>query len=303
MSHVAISEVETKSVPVAEIFGPTLQGEGALAGMPTYFLRVGGCDFGCYWCDSDHAVNPANVRKLTRLFPDQIVTDLMLRAGEHPGPRWLTISGGNPALYDLSTVVRAWQTAESQYGWVGKVAVETQGTRWQKWLGDVNLLTVSPKAPSSGMTIKNGVSDFLEYAGDAWSVWLAKSIDSGEDPLDHKTVLKVVVFDTADYEWARDLHVRYPLIPFYLSCGTAMGGLSGKWVPPPIPGEYHDRFREQRNHPDMNWTPRSYVDTNENLLRRYRWLAETAMADPAMADVAVFPQMHCLLWGIETRGV
>ena len=44
---------------VVEIFGPTIQGEGALIGEPTVFVRTGGCDYRCSWCDSLHAVDSA----------------------------------------------------------------------------------------------------------------------------------------------------------------------------------------------------------------------------------------------------
>ena len=42
------------------IIGPTIQGEGALAGRPTIFVRTGGCDFRCTWRDSLHAVDPVH---------------------------------------------------------------------------------------------------------------------------------------------------------------------------------------------------------------------------------------------------
>lgn len=51
-----------KTLPVIEIFGPTVQGEGAEAGVPTHFLRLGGCDYRCAWCDTMYAVDPATVR-------------------------------------------------------------------------------------------------------------------------------------------------------------------------------------------------------------------------------------------------
>lgn len=43
-------------IRIAEIFGPTIQGEGVLIGEPTVFVRTGGCDYRCAWCDSLHAV-------------------------------------------------------------------------------------------------------------------------------------------------------------------------------------------------------------------------------------------------------
>jgi 7-carboxy-7-deazaguanine synthase len=69
MSSVAAQaspRVKTRTFPVIEIFGPTIQGEGAEAGLSTHFLRVGGCDYRCSWCDTMYAVDPATVRATAR---------------------------------------------------------------------------------------------------------------------------------------------------------------------------------------------------------------------------------------------
>lgn len=297
------------TIPIAEIFGSTLQGEGALAGRPTYFLRVGGCDYKCVWCDTDQAVLPENVRKLPRYTQSEIIGSLAQWVKDHRGPQWLTISGGNPGMYDLSKVVWWWQDNEferSSFG--GKVAVETQGSRWQDWFYGVDQLTISPKPPSSEMppgrshdgsiTSRSMLANFMANL-------VNKDLGGSS-----RVSLKVVVFDDADYEFARHVHRDYPRVPFYLSVGTAMGGLSGRWVPPPIPdlkldqgGGEIDRFQTVREHSELFWTPKSYVDTPWHLLRRYRWLAEKAAADADMADVAIFAQLHALIWGITTRGV
>lgn len=293
-----VREQVEKTIPVSEIFGPTLEGEGPWAGLPTYFLRIGGCDFSCAWCDTGHAVNSDEVRKLPRLTPYEIIDRIGTYVDTHPGPNMLAISGGNPGLYDLSVVVNWWHRLKGRVR--GKVLVETQGSRWQPWFGLVNLLTVSPKAPSSGMT-NPGLQAFMEKADEAsaaQNMWTDDGLHM---------IFKVVVFDEADYQFARELHLSQPAIPFHLSCGTAMGGLSGKWVPPDhgehrTPG-HHDKYRSVREYPLMHWSATSYVDTKWDLLDRYQWLAERAMSDPAMADVQIQAQLHCLLWGIETRGV
>ncbi len=44
------------NIRISEIFGPTIQGEGHLIGQPTVFVRTGGCDFRCEWCDTLYAV-------------------------------------------------------------------------------------------------------------------------------------------------------------------------------------------------------------------------------------------------------
>ena len=223
---------------------------------------------------------------------------LMDRTLTDPGPLWLTISGGNPGLHDLGHVVQAWQSLAHESGWLRRVAVETQGSRWQPWFAEVDLLTISPKPPSSGM--KNATLErFMEHVGEA------EEYNGHYHPSDiHGTnkwaiALKVVVFDEDDYQFARALHNEWPLIPFYLSCGTAMGGLSGSWVPPEpwLPDDDQDQVHRIR---DGAWSP---VESRISLLRRYRWLAERMMGDEVMADVAGFPQLHALTWGIETRGV
>lgn len=319
-----------RTVPIAEIFGPTLQGEGALAGLPTYFIRTGGCDFACDWCDSDHAVDPKKVRQLERLTQLEITQSLTTLALKNPGPDWVTISGGNPGLHDLSDVVRIWKQSSSASGWLRKVAVETQGTKWQRWFEDVDLLTVSPKPPSSGMTDKQNIDQFMSYvAGAEENNHLrhvqARGAGASLPPDFWRMVFKVVVFDEDDYLFAQELHRRWPMIKFYLSCGTAMGGLSGRWVPPVIPDldpdddRDHDWFRSLRGplekgfgvypegHGNPNavprWMPEVYIEPARHLLRRYRWLADRMKDDPYMSDVAAFPQLHALTWGIETRGV
>jgi 7-carboxy-7-deazaguanine synthase len=47
-----------ESILISEIFGPTVQGEGPLVGRPTVFVRTGGCDYRCAWCDTLYAVLP-----------------------------------------------------------------------------------------------------------------------------------------------------------------------------------------------------------------------------------------------------
>jgi 7-carboxy-7-deazaguanine synthase len=281
-------------IPIAEVFGPTIQGEGDLAGHSTYFLRVGGCDFSCRWCDSAHAVLAEQVRELPRWTPKEIIDNLTAYRRLHPGPQWLTISGGNPVLYDLQSVVVAWKLVDH-----GKVAVETQGSRWKGWLADVDLLTISPKPPSSGMANSSDFKVFMSEVDHALSA-------NGGQASGLCAVLKVVVFDDRDYEFAQRVHRMYPDTPFYLSCGTASGGLDGRWAPPALPEGYfanYDKFKQIRERQPMNWTSSAYTDTELTLLERYRWLAERVMADPEMADVAALPQLHALLWGPTTKGV
>ena len=191
-----------KTFPVIEIFGPTIQGEGAVAGRVTHFVRFGGCDYRCQWCDSSFAVLPEEVRVNTeQLTTVQILDRLLKLSGD---PDWITLSGGNPALHKLDQLVEGLHSLQF------KVAVETQGTLWKPWLGEVDQLTVSPKPPSAQTGKPGDLEHFMDLAGDQPNL-----------------AFKVPIFDENDYEFAAELHSTYPHVPFYLSIVTRMGGLYG----------------------------------------------------------------------------
>jgi len=185
-------------VPVVEVCGPTIQGEGALAGVPTAFVRFGGCDYRCVWCDSLHAVLPEEVREAPRMTPAEVADAL---ENLQARPQWVTLSGGNPALLELGDLVARLHQAGR------RVAVETQGSIWREWLADVDLLTASPKPPSSGMISPDHDAESRRF--------LARAAQCRG-----KLILKVVVFDEQDYAWAQTLRKGWIGVPFYLSCGT-----------------------------------------------------------------------------------
>lgn len=127
---------------VPEIFGPTLQGEGRHVGTLAHFVRFGGCDYNCNWCDSPHAVQAQQFTRAEKLTQWQILERVEALGNT---ARIVVLTGGNPALFKLRDLVRALQDAGFD------VHVETQGTRWADWLRDVDCVAVSPKPPSSGM--------------------------------------------------------------------------------------------------------------------------------------------------------
>lgn len=193
-----------KAFPVMEVFGPTIQGEGNVAGLPTYFVRIGGCDYRCSWCDSLHAVIPAEVRAHSEKLTS---TEILARITALPkGPEWVTLSGGNPALLELGPLVR--DLRDGGY----KVAVETQGSKWRDWLATVNCLTISPKPPSSGMSskVEEDLAGFMFRASIAL-------------PERRHHALKIVAFDEGDLDFAVETFLTYPTWPRFLSCGTVVG--------------------------------------------------------------------------------
>lgn len=81
-----------RKLPVMEEFY-TLQGEGFNMGRAAYFIRLGGCDVGCAWCDSKETWNAS-------LFPPVPVDDVVERASLHPA-KTVVVTGGEPSLYPL----------------------------------------------------------------------------------------------------------------------------------------------------------------------------------------------------------
>jgi 7-carboxy-7-deazaguanine synthase len=235
-------------IRISEIFGPTVQGEGALIGKPTVFVRTGGCDYRCRWCDTLYAVLPEHRAEWQPMTPADIVARVeQLTAGK---PILVTLSGGNPAIQPLGELIARGKARGHRF------ALETQGSIAGDWFSALEWLVLSPKPPSSGMT-----SDWT-----ALDACLDAALDAvGRGPA---TVLKVVVFDAADYAYARDVAARYPSLPIFLSVG--------------------------------NHTPHEPVD-QPGLLARFRWLVDKVARD-RWFEATVLPQLHVLVWGNE-RGV
>lgn len=184
-------------IMVSELFGPSIQGEGALAGQLSHFLRTFGCRYRCTWCDSLYAVEPKYSGTTLRLTADDIVT----RIRALPTVPWLTVTGGDPVDWDLTDVIAA---LASDY----KIAVETQGTLWRDWLELCDLVTVSPKGPSSGMQDRLDAALLQKY----------------HVRLRARMVLKIVCFTDDDLNFAERIHKFLADIPLYLSVGTDAAG-------------------------------------------------------------------------------
>lgn len=181
-------------IPVMEVFGPTIQGEGMVIGQKTMFVRTAGCDYSCAWCDSSFTWDGTGKSVLKK--PEEIIDEV--KALGRQSYSHVTISGGNPALHKGIGELVDLCHAE---GW--KVAVETQATFWQDWLLKIDDITLSPKPPSSKM-----VTDFNKL-----DLFMEKLADSNAS-------LKIVVFDEADFIFAEEVHLRYPSFPFFLQIGN-----------------------------------------------------------------------------------
>ncbi len=202
-----LKEPNVHRFPVSELYGPVCQGEGQLIGKPTVFVRFGGCDYRCSWCDSLYAVLPQHRHEWTKMTRSEIVKRVLdlipgsrVKVGRLGWVGHVTFSGGNPAIHDLSDLI------DDLHDQRIRVGIETQGSIIKPWMVKVDDLTLSPKPPSSG-----NITPFDPSSP------LASIIHRGCHGQD---VLKVVVFDDQDYAYAKAVHLAYPLVPFYLQAGT-----------------------------------------------------------------------------------
>lgn len=180
-----------ESISICEIFGPTIQGEGLLIGQPTVFVRTGGCDFRCSWCDTRYAVDNGFRPEWTAMSPGEILAKVKSLAG--PSPLLISLSGGNPALQPLGGFIAMAKLA----GYT--LALETQGSVAREWFAELDFLTISPKPPSSGMTAdRSKLQECLAAAGRA------------------SATLKFVVADETDYFFARQVAGWFPGLPVSL---------------------------------------------------------------------------------------
>lgn len=149
-------------------------------------MRFGGCDFDCSWCDTRHAVDKEYRANWHPTEPKEIIARLLDLTIPFKQRSWplITLSGGNPAIYDLNDLV----IGLVDLGF--DVSCETQGSIYRHWLDLIDPLVLSPKPPSSGMANKQ--LERLDI--------LKRCYSGSKNP--H---LKIVVSDETDFQWAMDL--------------------------------------------------------------------------------------------------
>ena len=85
------------TLPVMEAFY-TLQGEGFHQGRAAYFIRLGGCDVGCFWCDVKDSWDASK-------HPQLSIEEIVNAAKKYPG-RLAVITGGEPLLHNLDELTK-----------------------------------------------------------------------------------------------------------------------------------------------------------------------------------------------------
>lgn len=117
-----------KELPLMEAFY-TLQGEGFYQGSAAYFVRLGGCDVGCHWCDVKESweADKHPKTKVSKIVNDADETDAVI----------VVVTGGEPLLYDLTQLTEQLQSRGLQTN------IETSGS--SKITGDWDWFCLSPK--------------------------------------------------------------------------------------------------------------------------------------------------------------
>ena len=239
-------------IPVMEIFGPTIQGEGAVIGQKTMFVRTAGCDYSCSWCDSSFTWDGSGKEQITMMTAEEIWAELKRLGGD--GFSFVTISGGNPALLkNLDELIALFKENEVTIG------IETQGSRWQDWFYDIDELTISPKPPSSKMVTNFEILDNI-------------LVNLKNNQNEQNVSLKVVIFNDEDYQFAKQVHQRYPDFPFFFQVGND----------------------------DITTMDNAHLISK--LLQKYEWLINKVISDDDVKDAKVLPQLHTYIWG-NKRGV
>ena len=147
-----ITENRVATLPVMEAFY-TIQGEGFHQGKAAYFIRLGGCDVGCVWCDVKESWD------VTR-HPQQKIEEIVAEASQHPG-RLAVVTGGEPLMHDCSGLTAALHNA----GFVTNI--ETSGA--YELSGEWDWICLSPKK------FKPPVPDILQKADELKVVIYNKS--------------------------------------------------------------------------------------------------------------------------------
>ncbi len=114
-------------LPVMEKFY-TIQGEGYYSGQPFYFIRLGGCDVGCHWCDVKESWDHNQHQFIE-------VDDLIKDVKEHTSN--VVITGGEPLMWDLSELTKRFKENNI------KLHLETSGA--YELSGNWDWVCLSPK--------------------------------------------------------------------------------------------------------------------------------------------------------------
>ena len=153
-----------KQLLVNEIFGPTVQGEGPSSGQQAAFVRLGGCNLTCTWCDTPYTWDASRYdlhAENTKHTIEQIVMQL-------PDVPLIVISGGEPLLQATALEMLCTTLIDLDY----KIEIETNGTQLPMTQNKDIRYNVSPKLAHAGDPLEKRITASLsEYVADPTAIF------------------------------------------------------------------------------------------------------------------------------------
>lgn len=210
---------------ISEQFGPTIQGEGPYAGRPVQFLRTGGCNLSCSWCDTPYTWDGNRFDLRVELHPktvSQIIEDAIPNLP-------LVLSGGEPLLHQNSPGWERLLHGLTQKGI--QIHLETNGT-------------IAPNEVTRDYVTYASVSPKLDHAGPhrgkqdptmdpEWAKYVSQPVVNGyTDELARTSTIKIVVENAADVDKALEYATRegWPLDRVWVMPeGVSAEALQAKW--------------------------------------------------------------------------
>ena len=260
--------ISTDSISISEIFGPTIQGEGALIGTQTIFVRTAGCDYRCSWCDTGYAVLPEFDNDWKSMDADAILDEIEKLSNKQP--MWITLSGGNPAMQNLEPLITLGQSKGYKF------SMETQGSISKPWFALLDQLTFSPKPPSSEMRFKHrGLQRCLDAC---------EPLEIEKSPSHPDISLKFVVADQDDLIWAKEIADQYPQLPCYVQPCNSNADIT-------VDNRANEKNLETKSKTKTeNQSENQPYDQKQKML----WLID-AVQSLNWNDVRILPQLHVWL--------
>lgn len=188
----------------------TLQGEGFHQGKAAYFIRLGGCDVGCHWCDVKESWDADR-------HPRQSVVNIVEEAAKHPA-RLAVITGGEPLMYDLTAL------CDELHRHNFSVNIETSGAH--PLSGELDWICFSPKkfkAPHAEIYDQAHELKIIIYnqSDFAWAEQFARRVNSRcqlflqpEWSVAEKMLPRIIAYVKEHPQWRISLQVhKYLQIP------------------------------------------------------------------------------------------
>lgn len=137
------------SLVVSEVFGPTFQGEGPSTGRRASFIRLGGCNLACVWCDTPYTWDWSKYdpqEEMTLMSFSHLAEKVVSQ-----GAPLLVITGGEPML-QWDRVKAFLRYLEGRQITPSRIEIETAGTIPPDKIGEISRLffNISPKLTHSG---------------------------------------------------------------------------------------------------------------------------------------------------------